>query len=377
MTMKITIARNTLLPALARAATVADRKATLPVTECVLLSADATGLRVASSDLYHSVSQTVDCEVKAPGACAVPASELLRRIKAMPAGAITIALNDKQSITITAKGTKRKFTMHALPATDFPSIPEMPGTADVMETLTTETLALLIKQVIFAVSTDETRAHLNGALFQFGEDGTLRIVGTDGHRMSIVEAQVSAEKKSDTVVPLKALQAWQKVLNNKDAPTTVTFAKDGSTAFLRVAGVDFSAKLTDAQFPPYAAVVPEKCETLAVVDRAALAGAIKAVSLAASSRTNGVHVTLNGALVVQAESGEAGNARDELNVDYGGAEQRFGLNADYFVQALDAFECDEVALSVTGELDPILVVPAKVSSGDRSYVRQICMPMRA
>lgn len=375
--MKITIPRATILPALVRAAAVADRKSTLPVLECVLLSADATGLRVAATDLYSSVAQTVPCETKTEGAIALPASSLLSRIKAMPSGNITISADSKFAVTITAKGSKRKFTMHALPATDFPAIPEMPGTADILEHVPTETLSLLIAQTIFSASQDESRAHLNGALFEFS-DGKLRLVTTDGHRLSVADAQIGAEAKADVVVGLRALQTWTKVLSDKAAPEKVLFAKHGPYAFLRVGEVDFATKLPpdDQPFIPYRNILPQRAKQEVRCNRSSLIDAIEAVRLASSDKQGVVRITANGALRVDAESAGSGNAFDEVAADYDGAEVTVGFNPTYLLDALKAVRCDEVLLSLTGELDPATIVPALASSGDASDTIHIVMPTR-
>jgi DNA polymerase III subunit beta len=368
--MKITIARNTLIPALARASQVADKKSTLPVLECALLQADATGLRVAASDMLTSVSQTVPCETKTAGGCAAPARELLSRIKAMVTGDIQLEINAKGALVISAKGSKRKFTLQALKAEDFPAIPEMPGTAEVLEHVETATLASLINKTLFSASLDSTRAHLNGALFEF-TPGQLRLVTTDGHRLSLADAEVGAECKADFVVGVKALQTWRTALADKDAPETIAIAKQGPVAFLRVGDVDFSTKLPDQPFVTYGSVMPQPAAQQIAVDREALLSALRAVRLAADGKTSVVRLTVNGSIKVDAQSATNGDGVDEVAAQYDGPEVTAGFSAAYLCEALEAMTSDDINVSITGELDPALIVPI----GDER-ARFIVMPTR-
>jgi DNA polymerase III subunit beta len=373
MNMKITISRDTLLPALARACSVASKKNTMPICECALLVADATGLRVAATDLFSSVSQVLPCDTDKNGSIGLPAKDLLERIKAMPAGPLSLAV-DKGVMTITAKGSKRKFRLQGMPADDFPAIEEMPGTADLLEVIPTETLSLLIDQTKFAVSTDKSRAHLNGANLEF-DGGNLRVVATDGYRLSMAQAQVNAQASGrSAIVPQRTLEAWARALSDKTAPKTVTFAQQGPVLFLRVGEVDFSAKSYDAQFPPWERILPPRGDD-AVTNREELIAALRAVRLSSSAVDGAVVLDFGQTLKISAESPSAGYANDEVSADYPGAAVSVRLNAEFLLQSLEALYCDEVAISPGKGLDPVLVVPAKVSSSDRSATKMVVMPV--
>jgi DNA polymerase III subunit beta len=137
----------------------------------------------------------------------------------------------------------------------------------------------------------------------------------------------------------------------------------------------FSVKLVDAQFPPYQQVIPSMSDRSIRAPRAQLADALKAIRLAASDRTGGVKLTVTSrALRITSESPESGNGFDEVPVDYDGPEVTIGFNASYFLNVLDAIDDDEVALGISGELDPAVIRPATESTAE-SYVAVI-MPMR-
>ena len=155
----------------------------------------------------------------------------------------------------------------------------------------------------------------------------------------------------------------------------MTISQSGPNAFFTLAGMSFSVKLVDAQFPPYQQVIPQVTDRHLRAPRLVFADALRAVALAASDRTGGVKLAaVPGALRITSESPESGNGFDELSVDYSGPEVTIGFNAKYFLDVLGAIDDEEISLGISGELDPAVLQPADESS-ERSYIAVI-MPMR-
>ena len=374
--MDLIAEKKSLVRLLQRCQGVADKRSTMPVLANVLLSADQRQIHVAATDLYVSVSGTADAEVTQAGSVALPARDLFERIKAMPEGAIQILVKDGGSTTIQAVGSARRYTLHGLPGADFPTLPEPAADAPMIE-LSVETVAQLINRTHFSVSTDETRPHLNSALFQC-EDGRVRMVTTDGHRLSKMEIAVDAlAAKTTMLLPLKAIVELRRLadeVTTNRADTLMRISQSGPNAFFDIADIRFSVKLVDAQFPPYEQVIPAVTDRAVQAPRLALAEALRAVALAASDRTGGVKLSAgNKVLRVTSESPESGNGFDELEVDYPGPDVVVGFNARYLLDVLGAMDCEAVTLGLSGELDPAVVKPA--DSEHDLYVA-VVMPMR-
>ena len=155
-------------------------------------------------------------------------------------------------------------------------------------------------------------------------------------------------------------------------PAGCSATQSGPSAFFQSAGVTFSVKLVDAQFPPYAQVIPQSSDKKVRVPRAAFADALRAVSIAASERTGGVKLALaKGTMRIASESPESGDGFDEVPSDYNGPEITIGFNAKYFLDVLGSLEEEDVILGLSGELDPAVVRPAS----DRQFLA-VVMPMR-
>ena len=110
----------------------------------------------------------------------------------MPEGQIRISTTEGAATTIRALGSARRYTLHGIPGEEFPSLPQPDEAASVLS-LDVDTLAQLIAATHFSISTDETRLHLNSALFEWDGD-RVRMVTTDGHRLSKMEVRSPASR---------------------------------------------------------------------------------------------------------------------------------------------------------------------------------------
>jgi DNA polymerase-3 subunit beta len=382
--MEITVAKKDLLKLVNRMQGVAERKSTMPVLSNVLLAVDGpNALRLAATDLYLAIAGRMSAEVSKGGSVAVPAKDFVERVKNMPDGPIHIASHENSSTTLKAAGSARRYTLRGMPGDDFPPLPAPADGAPTLA-LEVEVLQQLIAKTIFSISSDETRAHLNSALFEWDGD-IVRMVTTDGHRLSKMEVKVTGRQASATMlIPHKAIQELKKLcddamseVSGKDAAREggkpqIQITQSGSSAFFQSGGITFSVKLVDAQFPPYAQVIPQSSDKLVKVPRAAFADALRAVSIAASERTGGVKVTISkGTMRITSESPESGDGFDEVPVDYAGPDITIGFNAKYFLDVLGSLEEEEVVLGLSGELDPAVLRP----QSDRQFLA-VVMPMR-
>ncbi|WP_437633611.1 DNA polymerase III subunit beta [Sorangium sp. So ce854] len=375
--MDLVIPKKDLLRLVARCQGVADKKSAMPALANVLLAAEGNAVRVAATDLYLGVTGQTHADIKTGGSVAVPARDLLERVKAMPDGPVQITTTEGAHTSLKAVGSPRRYTLPGLPGSEFPQLPAPAQDAPSLE-LPVEQLALLISRTHFSISTDETRAHVNSALFEWAGD-RVRMVTTDGHRLSKMEATVSGSSATATMlIPLKAITELRRLAEEaraeKETPM-VAITQSGPNAFFNIAGMQFSVKLVDAQFPPYQQVIPSMTERSVRAPRVQFAEALKAIALAANDRTGGVKLSIApGTLRITSESPDTGAGFDELSVDYAGPEVTIGFNAKYFLDVLAAIDDEEVVLGISGELDPAVLRPGS-ESNQQSYVA-VVMPMR-
>jgi DNA polymerase-3 subunit beta len=374
--MQASVSKKEFLRLLGRCQGVADKKSSMPMLGNVLLNAGADALEVSATDLHLSVSGGIPAEVGTRGTLAVGAKDLFERIKMMPDGKVLLSVDSGSTLTLRAAGQPRRYTLHGIPGEEFPALPQ-PDESSQPSTLRVDHLAQLIGSTHFSISSDETRLHLSCALFEWS--GTnVNMVTTDGHRLSKMTITTPKQKSAlSMLIPLKAISELKRLCEEARAEgiKEIDLNHSGPNAYFKFGSVQFGVKLVDAQFPPYNQVIPSSVTYEIRAPRAAVADALRAVSIAASDRTGGVKLDLDKDVIRFASEGpETGEGFDEVPVDYTGKALTVGFNAKYFLDVLAAIEDDELMLGISGELDPALIRPAKQSKG-AEYLAVI-MPMR-
>lgn len=378
--MELVISRKNFLRGLARTHGVADRKSSMPILSNILLTTDSTSsLRFAATDLYLGVAATAPAEVKKGGSIAVSAKTLFEIVKNLPEGDVSWTVGPNHAAEI--RSGKVRFRIPGMPGDDFPALPS-PGSSDFFS-VDAEILGDLITKTQYSMSTDDTRPHLAGALFE-GEGKLVRMVTTDGHRLSKIDHKLddSAPMLSfSMLVPNKGITELKRLIDDAkaDAKSTkdegrpqISVATAGGSAFFKREGIVLSVKLADEQFPPYGRVIPQQQEKRVVVSRMGLVESLKRMSLVSSDTSGGVRFMVSaGSLRIVSENPDIGEGSEELDVDYAGEAITIGFNAKYILEVLGSLTEDEVALELAGELDPGVLRPV----GDTMFVG-VVMPMR-
>jgi DNA polymerase-3 subunit beta len=231
----------------------------------------------------------------------------------------------------------------------------------------------MIDKTIFAVSTDETRFNLSGVFLTGGEDGMLRMVATDGHRLAMVDRRVpGAEIGRGVIMPRKGLAEARKLLDEAEDQdlTMVVSAKD---ARLSLRSVSFFMRLIEGEFPDYRQVIPGAARVQVRANRDDFLAALRRISLLASERSRGVKLHVEkGRLELSASNPDQGEASEDIEVSYSGDPLTIGFNARYLIDVLGVHaEGDVIDLSLTDEVGPGLLR----GSQDPEYT-YVVMPMR-
>ncbi len=377
--MELIISKKNFLRGLERTHAVADRKSSMPILSNILLTTEDTGtLRFAATDLYLGVTATTGAEVKKGGSVAVAARTLFDIVKNLPEGDVHWTVGPNHAAEI--RCGKVRFRIPGMPGDDFPPLPS-PGNADFVS-IDADVLGDLATKTAYSMSTDDTRPHLAGALFE-GEGRIARMVTTDGHRLSKADHRLreGLMLNFSMLVPAKGIQELRRLIEGAkadkpgkdDGPSQISVASVSGNAFFKREGVTLSVKLADEQFPPYAKVIPQGQDKRVVVSRPLMMEALKRMMLVSGDKSGGVRLMIApGSLRIVSESPDVGEGSEELDVDYAGAPLTIGFNAKYINDVLGALSDDEVAFELAGELDPGVIKPA----GEQTLFVGVIMPMR-
>jgi DNA polymerase-3 subunit beta len=375
--MEISVSKQELLRELTATQSVVERKTTIPILSNFLLEADETEgrLTITATDLDQSIKTSCSAKVKKPGSCTIPARKLYDYIKLLPDGDISIKLQDNHWVQIRSGRSNTK--MVGMARANFPQVPEFPSVSSV--SLPVATFRNLISKTIFAISNEESRYTLNGALLILKPE-LLAMVATDGHRLAHIEKQgenlgsvPGGEKK--TLIPRKALAELQSLLSNTDAEQ-VEFADDENQLFFRIGKRVLTSRKLTGQFPNYEAVLPRDNNKFIIIRSEDLSGSIQRVAQFADERSGAIKLRLEqNELRISSSSTESGESEDTIESPYQFDALVVGFNSAYMLDFLKAIgNTGEVRLEFKDAQSAGQMRPEDANE-DVKY-RYILMPMR-
>jgi DNA polymerase III subunit beta len=372
--MEIRLKRNDFLGELVPMQGIVERKTTIPVLSHILLNARDSNdskdgrLHLAATDLDVSLTSRCEAEIREGGAIAVQAKKLIEIIRSLSASEVLLVQEEPRVLSIRA-GSSR-FKIHGLAADDFPTLPTVPASAGAKVEIPFADFRRMVAKILFAVSAEESRFQLNGALFKI-KDGALEIVATDGHRLALVEKReeslrnVPGNAGEDSVlVPRKALQELQR-LEGDAAATALEFRRGEHHLSFRLGQRELICRILEGTFPDYERVIAKDNDKRVLFDRKALAEAVQRAALMTSDRARAVRLQFSPhQLVISAVNADLGEAVEEVACEYDGPEFRLGINPDYLSQFLAAVDTDRVRLELKDENTQCVGYPQESLPGD-------------
>ena len=366
--MHFTIQREALLKPLQLVAGVVERRQTLPVLSNVLLVVEGQQLSLTGTDLEVELVGRVTLEDAAePGEITVPARKLMDICKSLPSDALIDIRVDDQKLLV--KAGRSRFTLSTLPANDFPTVEEGPGSLTF--NLPQAKLRRLIERTSFAMAQQDVRYYLNGMLLEV-QSGLLRAVATDGHRLAMcsMEAAIQQDGKHQVIVPRKGILELARLLTEQDAEVSIVLGQHHIRA--NTGEFTFTSKLVDGKFPDYERVLPRGGDKLVLAERQGLREAFSRTAILSNEKYRGIRLTLAaGLLKIQANNPEQEEAEEEIVVDYSGGGLEIGFNVSYLLDVLGVMGTEQVRLILSDSNSSALLQEA--DNDDSAYV---VMPMR-
>jgi DNA polymerase-3 subunit beta len=373
--MEITVSKFDLLKELTATQGVVERKTTIPILSNFLFEAADGKLSITATDLDLSLRTSCPAKVKKEGSCTIPARKFYDYVKLLPDGEISIKLMENHWVQIRSGRSNTK--MVGMARANFPALPSFPD--NIAMQLPAQVLRTLIGKTIFAISSEESRYTLNGALMVLKAE-SITMVATDGHRLAHIENNtakfpgVSGEMK--TLVPKKAMAELNSLLQNSDIEN-VEFAKDESTLFFRIGHRVLTSRQLTGQFPNYEAVLPRDNNKSVALRCEELASAIQRVAQFADERSGAIRLKLDkNELRLSSSSTDSGESEDSIEIVYDSDAMVIGFNSQYLLEFLKVVGASSAGVRLelkdsqsAGQLRPD-------DAGDEYKYRYIVMPMR-
>jgi DNA polymerase-3 subunit beta len=367
--MKFTITREKLHEGLGAVAASVPSKTTLPVLANILVEASKDGLKLSGTDLDISVSTTIPASVDQEGATTLPARKLVEIVKELPNAAIRMTSSGEQRATIECG--KSKFKLLGLSRDEFPAFPSVKFEGGWK--VAAKDLQKLISHVAFAASTEESRPILNGVLWELRAD-RMRMVATNGHRLARMDVPTSGQGggQADLIIPPKALEQIRRLFGGDEE---IEIGKSDNHLGFRSTTTQVYTRLIEGPYPNYEQVIPRENDKSLTADKAALAAALRRMSIVASDQTHRIRMAFtNGACKMSVQTPDLGEAQEELAVAYEGDSLEIGFNAAYMLEILKYMPTDEVRMTFKAPERAATCEP--VGWDDPASFMTLVMPLR-
>jgi DNA polymerase III subunit beta len=373
MAMEFTVSKTDLARELSLSQGVVEKKTTIPILSNVLLEASGDRIALTATDLELGIRCSCPARVKKEGSGTVPARKLLDYVRLLPEGDINMKFLENHWASITSGRSRTRIA--GMSRESFPELPEIP---EPMAEIPVHTLASMITRTSFAISMEESRFTLNGALLVMRPEG-LVMVATDGHRLAFVQAAPAesgqVDKQFRALIPKKAMAELIKLADDASPEQKAVFAGDDNHLFFQVGHRLLITRRLTGNFPDYERVLPKDHALLAQLEKDEIRSAIERVSQFADERTRAIRVHFApGEVKVFSSSVETGESEESVSSDYQGPDLEIGFNAQYLLDFLRVIPQDRVAFELKDQKSAGEMRPAGDSVADQ--YRYVVMPMR-
>lgn len=376
--MEFTVSKTDLVRELNLSQGVVEKKTTIPILSNVLMEASGDRLTVTATDLELGIRCSCPAKVKKSGAGTIPARKLLEYVRLLPDADLDIKLQENHWATLVCGRSRTRIA--GMSRESFPELPAMP---DELAQVPAGILAAMISKTIFAISAEESRFTLNGALMLLKSSG-MTMVSTDGHRLSMIESDYALPSVGATyraLLPRKAMTELLKLTQEGGGDAMLSFAGDDNHLFFQLGDRLLMSRKLTGNFPDFERVLPKDHPQHVSLDRDDFRAAIERVSQFSDERSRAVRLRFEpGELKIHSSLSETGESEEALNSEYEGEPVQIGFNAGYMLDFLRAIGERQLSFhfrdaNSAGEMRPVKAEANGDGAVHYNY-RYVVMPMR-
>lgn len=378
--MKFVIQRDRLLASIQDVVKAISSRTAIPILTGMKIEAKEDGITLTGSDSDISIESFIPKEEDGivyveqiePGSIVLQAKYFPEIVRKVPMNAVEIESDTQLNVTI--RSGSAEFKLNGQDAEEYPQLPKL-HSEDSFE-LPADLLKNVIKETVFAVSTQETRPLLTGVNVKVQED-QLHFVATDSHRLASRQIPISTNDAAlgfqNVVIPGKSLTELNKILDENQDPVEIRITNN--QILFRTKHLYFLSRLLEGNYPDTSRLIPSESKTALQIDTKELLRSIDRASLLAKENRNNVVKLVtqdSGQLEISSNSPEVGRVVEEVTVqEISGEELRISFSAKYMMDALKVIESEQVKIEFTGAMRPFLIRPT-----DDEDLLQLITPVR-
>ncbi len=368
--MLFTIGKNQIQRELHLIQGVIEKKNTIPILSNLLIETEEKHIKMVATDLEVGLRCKSEATVNKEGSVTISAKKLYEIVRALPESDIKFEKIDNNWVSIECE--RSQFKIVGLPKEDFPSLPEFDFAEGIP--ISADLLKEMIHKTSFAISEEDTRYSLNGALFVI-QGKQMSMVATDAHRLAWFKTEAEKNLSEDeirVIIPKKTVQQIKAIID--DGGKEAIFGRSENHVFFKLEDKILVSRIIEGQFPNYEKVIPVDNDKVVIFPAKDFTDAIKRVSLLSNERSRAIKFYINpGKVEIRSSNPELGEACELLYVPYQGEKVKIGFNAQYIIDFLNVVEDKEIKFEMKDETSQGLLTPAEAHAYQYTYV---VMPMR-
>ncbi len=370
--MEIKIDRDKLFRSVSRVQSIIEKRSNMPILSTILLTTSGTEVNISATDLELGFQQVVEAEIIKEGSITISGRKLFEILK--ESRNPNIHIKEKENNWVFISDNIARFELACLPADEYPAFVEPEGVE--MVEIDGETLMEMINKTIYSVTIEDAGFKLSGVFTErVTQEGKsfLRMVATDGHRLSMIDKAVpdidSLDLERGVMIPKKGMSELNKLASEK-GPIQIGFKKKNCIA--KKENALLVMRLLEAKFPDYHAVIPQEQKKLIGVNRISLLEAMRKMLILSNERYKAVKISLeDNTMELISTNPDLGEAQENIKVKYSGERLEAGFNPKYFIETLTSMESEVVSLGFIDNSKPCILE----GEADEGFLGLI-MPMR-
>lgn len=352
--MKFTVERSILSEAVTVASGAVSSKSSLPALEGVLIEASTNGnVKITGYDLEIAIVSTVMANVEHSGAVILSAVTFGEIIRKLPDDMVTISCDSDNKVDIVSGPSF--FSIIGTPSVDFPELPVVDYKNQII--LSQNKLLSMIKQSVFAVSTNESKPIYTGCLVEV-EQQQMRMIGVDGYRLALRRETLAQAQNEDLsfVIPGKTLLKVSRMLQESDEPAKINVSS--KHALFEIENMVLITRLLEGEFLNYRNALPKEKNIDIVSDVKPFVDSIERASLLINERQRSpIKLNFNDDDVKLSCQSPMGRVSDSFVVKSQGGELEIGFNNKYLLDAFRNTRLEKVRIELKDNLSPIVIKP--------------------
>jgi len=372
--MKAAVSQQQLAHGLSIVSKAVSARSTLPVLANILMTTDEGRLRLSATNLELGISCWIGAEIADEGSITVPARTISDLVTTLPNEMITLTTDDKTQ-TLNVRSISSNTDIRGIDAQEFPPMP-VPDLSEGVELKVTD-FKDMIRQVVFAASTEDNRPVLQGVMVNINDDRIV-MAATDGFRISVRKAVLGrpVSKAVSAIIPARALSELARIASDGEQTLTMVVQQNRSQVLFHLKDAELASQLIEGNFPDYNVIVPRSAKTTTILPTSSFLNACRQAEIIARDSNNVVRMQINsggdtpGSVEISAQSEETGSSEIVVDASVTGPDLLIAFNVGFLREVLDVIKTVNVALETNANNSPGVIRPV----GDDEFLHVI-MPM--